>query len=221
MTNPLPHHPVTTAAERRGRLALLGLALGLAPMPLLAADGTITITGEITSQTCKINGAEPPANLLVTLPRISTTALKNTNDVAGATAFQIKLTDCPATLDNKNLKAYFEPGGTVDPATHNLIAYTTTSPPTTAASAIPSTGVGASDTFQSVQIQLTNPDGTIIKAGAPLAEQAVQEVKASKAAGASTADATLTYLARYVRTSSNAITPGKLHAYVQYSIVYP
>ncbi|MCJ9713602.1 type 1 fimbrial protein, partial [Bordetella hinzii] len=67
--------------------------------PAHAVDGTITITGEITDQTCKINGAEPPHNLLVTLPKIGTSAMKNVNDTAGATLFQIRLTDCPEALN--------------------------------------------------------------------------------------------------------------------------
>lgn len=218
---PLILHRTMRPHGNAGLTTLLGLTLAMHGTPLLAVDGTITITGEITAQTCKINGAEPPANLIVNLPKISTTALKNVNDVAGATAFQIKLTNCPESVKDKTLKAYFEPGPTVDLGTHSLIAYKTTSPPSAAASSIPSTGLTTTDVFSSVQIQLANADGSVIKVGESVAKQGAADVKASMTDSAATYEATLTYLARYVRTSASAITAGKLHAYVQYSIVYP
>ncbi|WP_236086986.1 fimbrial protein [Bordetella holmesii] len=62
--------------------------------PAYAVDGTITISGEITDQTCKINGNQPPYNLVVTLPKIGTKAIPNVNDTAGATPFEIKLSEC-------------------------------------------------------------------------------------------------------------------------------
>ncbi|AZY51349.1 fimbrial protein [Bordetella avium] len=199
-------------------LTLLALG-GIAAAPAHAADGLITITGEITAQTCKINGQTPPYNLLVALPKISTSALKNTGDTAGSTVFQLKLSDCPEALANQSLSAYFEAGPTVDYATGNLLAYKTNALPTEAASSLPNTGLGSSDVFSDMEIQLANTDGSAIKIGSPAAEQNSKGVTAAKVN--STASATLTYLARYIKTGTGAIGAGKVQTYVQYSIVYP
>ncbi|WP_331456686.1 fimbrial protein, partial [Bordetella pseudohinzii] len=200
-----------SAIECAGYALLLGLTLN-AP-PAHAVDGTITINGEITDQTCKINNAEPPYNLIVNLPKIGTKAIKSVNDTAGATVFDIKLTDCPAALNNSKLKAYFEPGATTDYGTGNLLAYTTAAAKTVAQASIPDRA-GAT-VFNNVQIQLANLNGNTIKMGVDSATQAAQDVTVTNQT------ATLRYMARYVRTSANAITAGKLETYVQYSIVYP
>ena len=197
-------------------LPLVALPALLACSPLAhAVDGTITINGEIIDSTCKINGTAPPADILVTLPKIGQTALKNEGDVAGATAFVIALTECPATLSGK-VKAYFEPGPTVDYDTGNLIAYTATADKTKASS-IPSNQASQTQ-FQKVQIQLANPDSTAIKIGAPDNTAAGVELQNGTD---SKKTATLHYLARYYKSSSGDITPGKLYTYVQYSIAYP
>ena len=107
------------------RLACLGLAL--APFSsAFAVDGTITITGEIISSTCKINGEAPPHNLLINLPKIGASALKNQGDVAGATPFTLTLTECPSELSGQ-VRAHFEPGPTTDYDTGNLYAYSNSS----------------------------------------------------------------------------------------------
>ncbi|WP_171961972.1 fimbrial protein [Bordetella trematum] len=186
-----------------------------AAAPAFAVDGTITINGEIVDSTCKINGKAPPADFVVHLPKISTSALKMVGDVAGATPFEIKLTDCPSTLSGE-VKAYFEPGATTDYDSGNLRAYSNTSDSssTDIASSIPSTSTLT--LAQNVQIQLANPDSSKITLGAG----------ANSAAGAMlTGDgmksATLRYLARYVKSGADTIKAGKLVSYVQYSIVYP
>ncbi|QIM70466.1 fimbrial protein [Bordetella trematum] len=193
------------------RLACLGLSL--APLaPAFAVDGTITINGEIIEQTCKINGSTPPAHILVNLPKISTTALKAKGDIAGSTAFVIKLTECPASLSGE-VKAYFEPGPTTDYDTGNLYAYKNTSAAAKEmASDIPESQAsqGKAD---NVEIQLANPDGTPITIGA--SKNNAQGVTLSSNA------ATLRYLARYYRSGTEAVSSGKLYTYVQYSIVYP
>ncbi|KCB45460.1 fimbrial protein [Bordetella hinzii 5132] len=181
-----------------------------------AADGTITITGEITDTTCKIESKDPPHDLMVTLPKISSKTLKNVNDTAGATVFAIRITDCPEDLSG-SVKLYFEPGPTTDYGTGNLIAYAEAAP-ANAASSIPDRS-GAT-VFNNVQIQLANLDGSPIMLGKSVAEQAVQGVPLSNGSG-DTKQATLRYLARYIRTSDNAITAGKLLTYVQYTVVYP
>ncbi|WP_432264322.1 fimbrial protein [Bordetella genomosp. 12] len=183
------------------------------PTSARAVDGTITINGEITDQTCKINSADPPYNLIVNLPKIGVKAIPKANDIAGATPFLIKLTDCPSSLNNSKVRAYFEPGSTTDYGTGNLVAYTESTPKSKAESSIPS--LSSASVFSNVQIQLANPNGKTIKVGADAATQLAQDVEITNQS------ATLRYLARYVRTSTNAVTAGKLVSYVQYSIVYP
>ncbi len=183
--------------------------------PAHAVDGTITINGEITDQTCKINGNQPPSHISVVLPKISTSALKAKGDMAGATPFVIKLTECPSALSG-DVKAYFEPGPTTDYATGNLMAYTTAQAVAMAA-AIPNPL--PANKFDNVQIQLANPDGTAIKLGLDHENQQAQA--AALSASGAHKEATLRYLARYVKSGDGNIQAGKLVTYVQYSIVYP
>ncbi|MFQ1064067.1 fimbrial protein [Bordetella trematum] len=186
------------------------MSLAVAPSAW-AVDGTITINGEITDQTCKINGKEPPADILVHLPKISRSALKMKGDVAGATLFEIKLTECPKTLSG-SVKAYFEPGPTTDYDTGNLRAYTTTDAITEAKNSIPSTS--SLTQAENVEIELANPDGTRVAIGATTAMGATLT-------GTEQKSATLRYLARYVKSGEGTIAAGKLVSYVQYSIIYP
>ncbi|SPU49141.1 fimbrial protein [Bordetella trematum] len=186
-----------------------------------AVDGTITINGEITDQTCKINGSLPPANFIVNLPKISTSALKTKGDTAGATLFTIALSDCPATLTGK-VKAHFEPGITTDYDSGTLYAYrpvdgTDTSTTSAPVASIPSR-TSATKT-NNVQIQLANTDGKAIQIGAEVNTAEGVELKAGGSDGKKSA--TLNYLARYYKSGNGDITAGKLVTYVMYSIVYP
>ncbi|WP_127812556.1 fimbrial protein [Bordetella avium] len=205
-------------ANRKPQLGAVLGALALLGPPAHAADGLITITGEITDTTCKIEGKEPPHNLLVTLPKISTSALKTAGQTAGSTLFTIKLTDCPASLSGK-VSAYFEHGSTTDFDTDNLIAYTPSADVTAAAATLPaSPGTVA----QNVQIQIANTDGTQVKLGHPFAEQNSATFTLVNTSSSDThKTATLRYLARYVKTGDSAISAGKIVSYVQYSIAYP
>ncbi|SAI44402.1 fimbrial subunit [Bordetella trematum] len=210
--------PLPIASGWPMRLACLGLAL--APFSsAFAVDGTITITGEIISSTCKINGEAPPHNLLINLPKIGASALKNQGDVAGATPFTLTLTECPSELSGQ-VRAHFEPGPTTDYATGNLYAYSNSSGTAkTKESSIPAGQAGMAK-FQNVEIQLANPDGTAIKIGATDSLSQGAELK-NGSSGDGKKTATLHYLARYYRNNTMSITPGKLYTYVQYSIVYP
>ncbi len=210
------HKPATPILSASAGAALVcGVLFLNLPGAALAVDGTITINGEITDQTCKINGVAPPANIWVTLPKISRSALKTKGDVAGATPFQIALTECPATLSGE-VRAYFEPGRTTDYGTGNLIAYGISTDITAAASSIPADlGTAKSN----VQIQLANIDGSVIRMGSDASTQAARG-ETLQMSGA-TKSATLRYLARYVRTGDTEPEAGKLVSYVTYSILYP
>lgn len=81
-------------------------AAALAPQTARATDGTINISGTITSTTCVVN-AGSPATIAVTLPTISTTALSTAGQLAGYTQFSISLTKCAAST---KATTYFEQG---------------------------------------------------------------------------------------------------------------
>lgn len=203
------------------RLFCLG-CLALSAIPAAhAVDGTITITGEITDHTCKINDAPPPANFIVNLPKISASALKNKGDTAGATVFTLRLSECPDALSGE-VKAHFEPGITTDYDSGALHAYTPvsavdTSSDTTPLASIPSRAAAAR--ADNVQIQLANADGSAIKIGA--AVNTAKGAELQKVGSAATKSATLRYMARYYRSGTASIKAGKLVTYVTYSIAYP
>ncbi|CNH38260.1 fimbrial protein [Yersinia pekkanenii] len=84
-----------------------------------AADGTITIKGQITDTTCGIAVNNGTKDATVTLPTISASALSTINSVAGTTPFNIVLSGCTGTTMN-NAYAYFEPGAKVEISTGRL-----------------------------------------------------------------------------------------------------
>ncbi|MGO4504332.1 MULTISPECIES: fimbrial protein [unclassified Dyella] len=90
--------------------AALAAILGTAAFSASAVDGTITISGNINASTCKINGANSPAAIAVTLPTVSTTSLNAAAAVAGRTPFSIALTGCGSLT---KATTFFEPGPTV------------------------------------------------------------------------------------------------------------
>ena len=177
-----------------------------------AADGTITIRGEIVDSTCLIQGAQPPANIDGRLPKISTSAGKNVGDTAGATVFDIRLTQCPATLNNNDVHIYFEPGHTTDFATGTLIPYKLAS----ADSVIPAAGAAATEA-DNLRIEIAGLDGVQIPMGAVAADQQL----AGNTFRVTDNSAIARFLARYKRTSTGAIAAGRVGTSVQFSVMYP
>lgn len=173
---------------------LTATTLGLAALlssSAQAADGTITINGEVTAQTCQISGNGGGADFVVTLPTVSTSALPTAGATAGRTPFNVALTNC--SPDSGNVAVYFEPNATVDTATGHL----------------KNTASGGA---QNVQVGLLNSDHSDIQLGNGEASQNMQFV----ALDAGTA--TLNYFAQYVAT--DAATAGTVTTRSMYSIVY-
>lgn len=156
-----------------------------------AADGTITINGQVTAQTCHISGNGGGADFTVTLPTVSTSALPNAGATAGRTPFNIALTNC--SPNSGNVAVYFEPNATADATTGRL--------KNTAAA-------GA----EHVQVGLLNADHSDIKLGSGEASQNMQFVPLNDG------QATLNYFAQYVAT--DAATAGGVATQSMYSIVY-
>ncbi|HDR9589023.1 TPA: type 1 fimbrial protein [Burkholderia stabilis] len=164
--------------------------MGGIPAMAHAVDGTITVTGSISAQTCTVNGnGTGSKDFTVALPSVSASALATAGQTAGQTPFSITLTKCSAP---GSVHTFFEPGATTDLTTGNLIV--------------------AAGGATNVQIGLANADLSAIKAGAADASQN------SKAVSIVNNGATLQYYARYVATG--AATSGAANSSVMYSLVY-
>ena len=96
------------------KIILAASALALGSVAAHAADGTITITGQVTDQTCKVTADSK--NVEVTLPTVGVSSLTTAGNTAGRTPFTINLTNCKAG----NVSAFFETGGNVDAASGRL-----------------------------------------------------------------------------------------------------
>lgn len=91
------------------KIILAASALALGSVAAHAADGTITITGQVTDQTCAINGGTE--DIAVTLPTVGTSTLAAAGQTAGRTPFTISLTNCAAAAGTAGeVATYFEPG---------------------------------------------------------------------------------------------------------------
>lgn len=182
---------MTMKFTRSGVLAAVIAVAAVVPAVSHAADGTITFTGQITSQTCTISGNGGGKNFTVTLPTVSTSALATAGTTAGRTPFNIALSNC--TPNSGNVSTYFEPGATVDTTTGQLI--------------------NASGTATNVEVGLLNSDSSVITLGAAQASQN------SKVVALASGAATLKYFAQYVATNG-ASTAGTVNTTVMYSIIY-
>ena len=155
-----------------------------------ASDGVITITGNVTAQTCTIIGCAAARNFTVALPKVSAASLGANGATAGRTPFSITLSACdPAT---GAVHTFFEAGPTTDAASGRLNLV----------------GGGA----RNVQIELLNSDMSAIRAGAADASQNSKPVTLASGAG------TLSYYAQYVATG--VASAGAANTNVTYTIAY-
>lgn len=153
--------------------SLLAVVL-LAPRGARASDGTITVNGQVTANTCTINAGTP--NMTVTLPSVSTVALPS-GAVAGATSVTMTYSGCSAGLTSATV--YFEAGGNIDHTTGCL-----------------KNTAGASGT--NVEACFANADGTAINMGKPSGSQGVTAATLASSAG------NYTFLVQYAALSGAA-----------------
>ncbi|RQH00578.1 fimbrial protein [Paraburkholderia dinghuensis] len=179
---------------KSNKFAVIGAvfaAAALAPAASWAADGTITIQGTITAQTCSISGDGQGTDFTVMLPTVSTSALTIAGATAGRTPFNIALTNC--SPDSGTVSTYFEPGVTVNSSTGQLH--------------------NTNGDAQNVEVGLLNSDATQIMLGQAQASQN------SESASISAGSATLNYYAQYVAVNG-ASTAGQVDTSVMYSMSY-
>jgi major type 1 subunit fimbrin (pilin) len=165
-----------------------------------ASDGTITINGKISDQTCTINGGAG-GNITVTLPTVQRESMPTAGSTAGRTGFAIALTNCldnsvnPAVPSTSKVYAFFEQGPTINPSNGHLLNMATATPAT------------------NVEVQFLNDDGTPIDMSKSVADlPGGQGAKPVTITGGS---ANLRYAAQYFAT---AALPGS--GLVQSTVVY-
>ncbi|MBG9390663.1 fimbrial protein [Caenimonas aquaedulcis] len=105
--------------------ALVAVSALAASWACHAVDGTVTINGIVTNETCTINGGGSASSFTVTLPRVSSAALASAGAVAGRTSFSLALTGCSG-FSSGTVFAYFEPGPTINAAGRLINAGTAT-----------------------------------------------------------------------------------------------
>ena len=96
------------------KIILAASALALGSVAAHAADGTVTINGMVTDQTCEVNANSK--DITVTLPTVGVGSLATAGTTAGRTPFTINLDNCKAG----DVSAFFETGGNVDAASGRL-----------------------------------------------------------------------------------------------------
>lgn len=174
--------PLLTQLTRRGLLPLLLLVSANA----MADSATLNITGRILSSAC-----EPEVNpLAVPLGNISRTALSAKGETASATAFQLRLKNCPAEINQ--VKVQFD--GTPASGDSNALALT----------AVAGVATG-------VAVQLQDATGTIVTPGKP---SALMNIK-----GGSGTVNSLAFSARYIATD-DSVTAGSANASATFTLWY-
>lgn len=182
----------------------LGIALGAVafiPPAAMAADGTITINGQLTAATCSVavNGGSN-GNATVTLPTMQTSDFSTTGTAAGYTPFTIALSGCSAgssTPAVTKVVPYFEQGPTTDMGTGYLTN-------------------NASSNGSNVEVMLStgNSISTALKLQNPVASQGST---AQSITGGN--NPSFTYYASYISAKA-AATAGVVNTSVQYDLSY-
>ncbi|WP_430392298.1 fimbrial protein [Dyella sp. 20L07] len=176
--------------------AIVGVA-SLAPQAASAADGTITINGQITSATCTININGLGASPTITLPTVQTSDFTASGTAAGYTAVTIALSNCAAgsgTPAVTKVLPYFEQGLNTDLANGYL----------------KNTG-----TATNVEVMLSNSASTASKVNLAAASGAQNAGTAALISG----NPSFTYYASYISTAAS-VTAGTVSSTVQYSLNY-
>ena len=168
-------------------LALAAIAAGSA----IAADGTITVYGEVVTQTCTVAAGD--LNKVVYMPTVAQAALPAAAAVAGGTPFSVALTGCPV---GNSISAHFLPGATINNATGNLINQA-------AAPIAGNVEVALFDTTGATRILMNNAKGA-----------QVSPAFVVPVGGA----VSMAYQAKYYATA--AATPGKVQSTVDYNLSY-
>jgi major type 1 subunit fimbrin (pilin) len=182
-------------------IAFASGAMAITPAALAADSGTITINGQVLTNTCNVNGGT--SSLTVALPNVQTSALA-TNGVgaygASATGFALNLTGCPVYATAIKVGAQFYSSTNADASIPGGLKNTT--------------GTGYAT---GVDVQLLDGSNATFTIGtaAPTGNANVTD----QVAVSGTGTATLNYKAQYY-VANAAPTAGSVSTSVQYVINY-
>jgi major type 1 subunit fimbrin (pilin) len=177
--------------------AALAAVVGLASQAAAAADGTITINGQITSASCTISVNGQGANPTITLPTVQSSDFTASGTATGFTAVTIALSGCSA--------------GSGTPAVTKVLPYFEQGPNTDLSSGyLKSTG-----TATNVEVMLSNTNATTGKLNLAAGSGAQNAGTAALISG----NPSFTYYAAYISTAAS-VTPGTVATSVQYSLNY-
>ncbi|CAE6715292.1 fimbrial protein [Paraburkholderia nemoris] len=172
-----------------------GGLLGLASLGANAADGTITITGTVTNNTCSINGvaAGSPADLNVPMNEVTASSLTTAGATGGTTATPVDINLTKCTGGATKAVAHFENGPTVDQNTGNL--------------------TNSGGTAKNVQVQLLNAKRLPIN----IVTSANNDI-ATDSTDISSGSGKVQYYSQYY--STGAAEAGSVNTSVQYTMQY-
>ncbi|QZA78918.1 type 1 fimbrial protein [Deefgea tanakiae] len=174
----------------------LALVMALSsPLAAFAVDGTITVEGLVTAQSCTINGVAPSGanNMAINLPAVSVKALSSVGATAGLTPLRIKVGGAgeAGCADGKVASISFEYGPNVT-ADGYLANKALTAPAT------------------NVVVQMFNDDGTGIKIG----DATTNNTKATISGNTATLEHSVGYRA------TGKVSAGAVSTSVMYSLSY-
>jgi len=193
--------------------ALSAVTLSLACTSVFAVDGTITINGVVTDETCTLTGTGPGAtgskDLTLTLDTVPKSTFTAPNSVAATKSFSLQLKNAAGTggcdaATNKALKGlYLSPlaAGDVDATDKTLLV---------------NKAAGAS-IAEPVFIQLLTDTDAKVDLAASWGSQAKSAVTGLAADGSGTA--TMTYKAQYASVSGT-VAAQNVSAVVNYTLQY-
>jgi len=178
------------------RHSSLSLLAACAMVTGMAQAATITFEGKITDQTCdvKVNGQD---DLTVKLPTVHTGAFTATSQSAGTKSFEVAITGCdPASAEEEKYKVTFKSARLVGAG---LLGNTATS-------GAENVGVRLTkDAAGSDPLDLRSPATSVIELTLRANETSARHTMA----------------AQYTRIDAGQpVTPGKVHAIVEYALDY-
>ncbi|SAK74823.1 fimbrial protein [Caballeronia fortuita] len=164
---------------------------GVAHAASSSNGGVVTINGKLTANTCDVSGNGQGTNFTVTLPSLSASALSAAGSTAGATGFNIALSNC--TPSSGNVHTFWEYGV-------NTLA---------------DGNLKNSGTATAVEVQLLDYNGSKRVVDVSKADGA----QGSQSVAIASGKAGLQYAAQYVSPGGGA-GAGSVTTNVTYSIVY-
>jgi len=162
-----------------------------------AADGTINFTGDITANTCTINGSQPGAAVqTIALGSIPASALATEGQTAGNKNFSLELSDCTTALTS--VAARFESLDLASPDGRLKL----------------SPAVAPAINAENVEIIIYDANGNMQPVNGEIPAASYVDLST----GGATKDATLNYIAAYYATGE--ATVGTANSVISYTLSY-